>query len=181
MGRRFTKSMGLFAFVGTAYIVGGGATNITNVPWHAAIYKRASEHTRFQQICGGTIINSKIIISAMHCFWDASENRAYPVEHFFVAVGKTSRELDSREEHKPQFFNVQKIMHIEGYSDYMGYYADDIALIILDRFIEFHSYVVPVCLPDNLKYEEKSVPAGWIGLTAGRFDIFRYPLWHNVN
>lgn len=105
----------------------------------------------------------------MHCFWDASESAAYPKEHFSVAVGKTFRELDAREEHKPQFFNIHKIMHIDGYSDYMGYYADDIALVILDKFIEFHSYVVPICLPDNLKYEEKSVPAGWIGLTAGKY------------
>lgn len=114
----------------------------------------------------------------MHCFWDASENAPYPTAHFLVAVGKSIRTVDAREEHKPQFSTIQRIVHIDGYSDYMGYYADDIALVILDKFIEFHSYVVPICLPDNLKYEEKSVPAGWIGLTAGISDLFSFIDFH---
>lgn len=50
---------------GAAYVVGGVTTNITRVPWHVGIYKRNDRDTKFQQICGGTIISSRVIISAM--------------------------------------------------------------------------------------------------------------------
>lgn len=50
---------------GSAYVVGGATTNITRVPWHAAIYKKNGHDSKFQQICGGTVVSSKIVISAM--------------------------------------------------------------------------------------------------------------------
>lgn len=106
----------------------------------------------------------------MHCFWDPSEDAPFPKNHYRVAVGKSRRAEDAYEEHKPQFFHVHEIIKYDGYSDYKSNYADDIAIIILDNYIEFHSYVVPICLPpSNPKYEDINVPAGWIGLTAGKF------------
>lgn len=86
---------------------------------------------------------------------------------FQVAVGKTYRDYSAREDYKPQFFAVEHILYIDGYNDLAGYYSDDIALLVLDKHIEFHSFIVPICLPQNLQYEEKAVPIGWIGTTAG--------------
>lgn len=45
---------------GAAYVVGGGQTNITRVPWHVGIYKKNGYDSKFQQICGGTIVSSKV-------------------------------------------------------------------------------------------------------------------------
>lgn len=50
---------------GTSYVVGGQRTNVSNIPWHVGIFKRNSHDGQFQQICGGTIISSKVIVSAM--------------------------------------------------------------------------------------------------------------------
>lgn len=50
---------------GSAYVVGGATTNITRVPWHVAIYRKNGRDSKFQQICGGTIVSSKTVISAM--------------------------------------------------------------------------------------------------------------------
>lgn len=50
---------------GTPYIVGGFSASINQVPWHAGIYKFTG--TRYSLQCGGTIINARVIISAMHC------------------------------------------------------------------------------------------------------------------
>lgn len=60
---------------GTAYVVGGSVTNITRVPWHVGIYRKEREDGRYQQICGGTILTSRVVISAMvisfiFFFWD---------------------------------------------------------------------------------------------------------------
>lgn len=152
---------------GTAYVVGGSETNVSRVPWHAGIYKRASRNAKFQHICGGTVIGSRVVLSAMHCFWDRSENTVYDKDGFNIAVGKTVRDYAGHEEYKAQFFAIEEILYIDGYNDVSGNYANDIALVVLDKFIEFHSYIVPICLPQNLHYEEKTVPIGWIGTTAG--------------
>lgn len=86
---------------------------------------------------------------------------------FQVAVGKTYRDYAAREEYNPQFFAVEQILYIDGYNDLSGFYSDDIALVVLDKHIEFRSFIVPICMPQNLQYEDKAVPAGWIGVAAG--------------
>lgn len=53
---------------GAAYVVGGATTNISRVPWHVGIYRKGSYDAKYQQICGGTIITSRIVISAMVIF-----------------------------------------------------------------------------------------------------------------
>lgn len=50
---------------GNAYVVGGSKTNVSRVPWHVGVYRKNDRSANFQQICGGTIITSKLIISAM--------------------------------------------------------------------------------------------------------------------
>ncbi|XP_031618112.1 modular serine protease-like [Contarinia nasturtii] len=152
---------------GTAYIVGGSVTTISRIPWHAGIYRKNSYDGKYSQICGGTIITSKVIISAMHCFWDASEDRPFRADAFLVAVGKTLRDFSVREDHKPQFFVIEHIFYIDGYNDLAGSYANDIALLVVDKHIEFHSFIVPICLPQNLQYADKNVEPGWRGFTAG--------------
>lgn len=103
----------------------------------------------------------------MHCFWDKSEGAAYNTDAYEVVVGKSFRQYEAREEYKPQFFEIQDIFFIDGYNDYASFYANDIVLIILNKYIEFHSFIVPVCLPQNLQYHDKVVPVGWIGTVAG--------------
>lgn len=84
-----------------------------------------------------------------------------------MAVAKTFRDYYAHEDYKPQLFAIQQIFHIDGYTDLASYYANDMALLVLDKHIEFHSFIVPICLPHNLEYHEKIVPVGWRGITAG--------------
>lgn len=44
--------------------------------------------------------------------------------------------------------------------DAAGKYAADIVLIILKTEIEFRSYIAPICIPYNLRYEATIVTAG---------------------
>lgn len=50
---------------GTPYVVGGFEASINKVPWHAGIYKFNGNGFSLQ--CGGTIINARVVVSAMHC------------------------------------------------------------------------------------------------------------------
>lgn len=61
-----------------------GSANITQVPWHATIYKRSTSGRTFESICGGTILNAKIVISAAHCFWDDEKLRFYESTEFRI-------------------------------------------------------------------------------------------------
>lgn len=51
--------------IGTPYVVGGFHASINEVPWHVGIYKFNGGGYSLQ--CGGTIINARVIVSAMHC------------------------------------------------------------------------------------------------------------------
>ncbi|KAG4075983.1 hypothetical protein HA402_003809 [Bradysia odoriphaga] len=149
------------------YIVGGERVNITKVPWHTGIFTDIASRSTFSQICGGTIINAKLVISAAHCFWDAVENRLYEASNFKVGAGKYYRDFYATEPTKPQLVDVAQIIAKQEYNDYAGYYALDIALLILVDHFEFNSYIKPICLETNLNFNEKYVQPGLVGKVAG--------------
>lgn len=134
--------------------MGGEPVNITKVPWHVGIYRKIRADGPFEQQCGGTILNAKAIVTAIHCFWDPYERKPHPEIQFSIAVGKVNRDYNAQEALKTQVFGVEKIHYPEGYTDIIAYYAQDIAVVILNGFIEFSSYVMPVCLPYGLKYDD---------------------------
>ena len=79
-------------------------TNVTEVPWHVGIYQNK------EQICGGTIISERIVISAAHCFSDDTENHHEIVyENFQVAAGKVKRSLDEVDSPAAQFKDIQEV------------------------------------------------------------------------
>lgn len=150
---------------GSPYIVGGIVTNITKVPWHVAVYKRSDKS--FEQWCGGTILNAKVVISAMHCFWDRLEDKPFSVGEFRIVAGKFKRDYNADENLKTQIFSVDKIHYVDGYSDITGLYASDIAILVLNTFIEFKTHISPICMDYDLTFDDRTVPAGWTGRVAG--------------
>ncbi|XP_055325237.1 modular serine protease-like isoform X1 [Sitodiplosis mosellana] len=150
---------------GTPYVVGGFQASINEVPWHAGIYKFNGNAYSLQ--CGATIVNARVVVSAMHCFWDPSEAKPYDLSQFRVAVGKEKLGFDAIENQKEQKFEVERIFYEPGYNHATGNYASDIVLIVLKNTIEFKSYITPICIPYGLTYDDRVVPAGWRGRVAG--------------
>lgn len=150
-----------------SYIVGGERTNNTKVPWHVGIYSNILNESRFIQICGGTIINAKVVISAAHCFWDNAENKVHHPSNFKVAAGKYYRDFYATEPLKSQIVNVAQINHKQEYNDYAGYYGLDIAILVLVDYIKFQSYIKPICVETDLSFNEKYVEPGLVGKVAG--------------
>lgn len=150
---------------GVAFIVGGHETEITKAPWHAAIYLQ--RQSRFDVICGGTILNTRVILSAMHCFWDRIENRPNDVTLFRVAVGKSLADYTAVEVRRPQFMTVKDIHFPVEYRDLDNNYEADIAVLILSENIVFQAHIAPICIPYGLRYNEIIVPDGWKGRVAG--------------
>lgn len=135
------------------------------MPWHAGIFKKRDNNFHLQ--CGGTIVNARVVISAMHCFWDRSESKPYDAKLFRVAVGKASIDYLSTEDLKAQYFEVERIFYNDGYDDFTGNYIADIVMVILKTTIEFKGHIVPICIPYGLNFGDIVVPADWVGRVAG--------------
>uniref|UniRef100_A0A1B0DD71 Peptidase S1 domain-containing protein n=1 Tax=Phlebotomus papatasi TaxID=29031 RepID=A0A1B0DD71_PHLPP len=137
---------------GFAFVSGGKETNITQVPWQAAIYER--QNGRYNQICGGSILTATAIVSAAHCFWDRQNSKKRDPEFYQVAVGKTLRDYYA-EESGVQFFNVTLIDIYDQYNDYDGLYQADVAVLVLQSPIIFKTYIKPACLTPAIIGNEK--------------------------
>ncbi|KAI8426813.1 hypothetical protein MSG28_014495 [Choristoneura fumiferana] len=57
--------------------------------WHVGIYSKV--YTPFMQICGGTLVTTKTVISAAHCFWNKAADAPLPARKFAVGAGKRYR------------------------------------------------------------------------------------------
>lgn len=152
---------------GLSYIVGGENTNNTKVPWHVGIYSDLIQRNKFIQICGGTIITAKIVLSAAHCFWDQAKEQFYDKKHFSVAAGKYYRDYDAIEPLKAQFFSIDYIYGVRGYADVTTQYLNDITILILKNYIQFRSYIAPICLDYTSQKNQKYVRSHLNGRVAG--------------
>ena len=80
-------------------------TTMTLLPWHVGIYKNG------EQICGGTIISERVVISAAHCF-SVSTNNTHVIDYkiFKVAAGKARRDLLKPESPPAQIKDIQEVI-----------------------------------------------------------------------
>lgn len=87
---------------------------------------------------------------------------------FEIFAGKYRRDYRAIEE-SLQVFKPSKILIHQAYNGYSGNYDTDIAIITLDRDIEFKFHIAPVCLELNLRtIIEKQPPThGTMGSVAG--------------
>ncbi|XP_055389315.1 modular serine protease-like [Condylostylus longicornis] len=128
-------------------VYNGKKIESNNVPWHVAIYKNIS--SKFEQICGGSIVHSNVILSAAHCFYDPSKDTLENLSKFSVAAGKRFRNYEMEEQHE-QFARIKKV-HVFGYSELS--LRNDIAVVSLDRHLQYSPYVEPVCINWSLYSE----------------------------
>lgn len=117
-------------------------------------------------------MNARIVISAMHCFWDKTFDTSYDAALYRIKVGKTYRDYnDTNELTNVQSFAVRKITKFGAYSGRNTDYVGDIAILLLDNYIQFTAYIAPICID----YEDMTVSDKWVGIAAGwgggnRFD-----------
>lgn len=146
-----------------ALIVGGSDVEISDVPWQAAIYKSREKLTKL--LCGGSILSSKVIISASHCFYDDNTRIWTSKNVIKVVVGKYFRNFTAEESHQTQIFSVKEIKS-EGFNGFSGFYQNDIAILILEGVIIFEPHVVPICIDLDGNGDGGAHP-GDIGIVAG--------------
>ncbi|XP_013175875.1 PREDICTED: trypsin CFT-1-like [Papilio xuthus] len=109
-------------------IVGGSITTISEYPYGAALLF-SSVVTTFWQVCGGTILNNRAILSAAHCFYYTS------AINWRIRVG-SSYGNSGGDVH----LTSQIIMHPE-YNDFT--YVNDIAILRASTNFAFNNDVQP--------------------------------------
>ncbi|KAG6797175.1 transmembrane protease serine 9 [Apis mellifera caucasica] len=119
----------------TAKLVGGQNAIPHEFPWMVSISRKGGH------FCGGTILNSKYVLTAAHCL--CSSTSVIPTNQLRISLGEYNLkgpEIPASKEERV----VNAILH-PGHK--CGKYADDIAILELARPIIWSESVKPACLP----------------------------------
>ncbi|KAM9843778.1 chymotrypsinogen A-like [Aulostomus maculatus] len=112
-------------------IVGGDDAVPGAWPWQVSLHD-----TSFGHFCGGSLINSRWILTAAHCFTSTS------TADLVVYLGRQSQEGQNVNEVSSK---VSQVIRHEDYNDQT--LDNDICLLELSSSVDFTSYIAPVCLP----------------------------------
>ncbi|KAL9896117.1 CLIP domain-containing serine protease 2-like [Glossina fuscipes] len=135
-------------------IVGGLKAKPKEFPFMALLYYKNED--KFTQLCGGTLISNKYVLTAAHCFYETSTPPNW------VRLGELDYSTDT-DDASPQDFKIENfIPHHQYYTTDIQTKYNDIALVELAQEASFNDYVSPACLPlvDGNDFQE-FLAAGW--------------------
>lgn len=145
----------------TGFVFGGIETRRGEWPWVAAIYLNKPTGLNFN--CGGSLVNTKSVITAAHCINTSTKN--YQPNEVLLWLGRYSL-VDWNEEGAISS-NVERIIIHPDYKRYSyESYDADIAILTMHRTVTFNQYVRPICLwPGGSSIQEieghKGTVVGW--------------------
>lgn len=91
----FISECGRIPWKSKPLIVNGQPPKIPDVPWHATLYRSETPDGHKAFICGATIIQSDLLITAAHCVFDESTKEVEDANKFAVATGNIFQEFDT--------------------------------------------------------------------------------------
>uniref|UniRef100_A0A0C9Q9Y1 Sb_13 protein n=1 Tax=Fopius arisanus TaxID=64838 RepID=A0A0C9Q9Y1_9HYME len=131
-------------------IVGGQNADPGEWPWIAALFNAG------RQVCGGSLIDDKHILTAAHC---VAHMNSWDVARLTVRLGdyniKTSTEIQHVER------RVKRVVRHKGFDPRTLY--NDVAILTLNEPIEFSEMIRPICLPggSQLYVGKTATVIGW--------------------
>uniref|UniRef100_A0A1A9ZZ96 CLIP domain-containing serine protease n=1 Tax=Glossina pallidipes TaxID=7398 RepID=A0A1A9ZZ96_GLOPL len=158
-------------------IYGGNVTKIDEFPWMTLIRYQTGLNT-FGFFCGGTLINSRYVLTAGHCLKHPDMPASWQV--YSVRLGEWNIETNpdcvedvrGKKDCAPPHKDIL-IEYAIAHANYVANSKDqfnDIALIRLIESAEYTFFIAPICLPTSEDLRSKSFVnttmdvAGW-GLT----------------
>jgi len=143
-------------------IIGNQQTSKNEFPWLVKIESRKPEPSLgpggFSQYhCGGTLLNTRVVLSAAHCTFFPKSNVAIPFDMMTVYLGEHDTTIPDGEQ-------AVGITHYLIHPYYNPNNADnDFAIIYLAREIQFSDTINQACLPKPFTAYDNTavVAAGW--------------------
>ncbi|XP_037939599.1 venom protease-like isoform X2 [Teleopsis dalmanni] len=157
-------------------IVGGEVSKKGAWPWIALLgYNDELSSSPFK--CGGTLITARHVITAAHCIRS---------DLSFVRLGEHDLSTDTETKHV-DIPIVKQVVNTD-YNKRNGH--SDIALLYLERNVEFNDFISPICLPNTPELRQKSYVsstpfvAGWGktmegGISAKILQELQIPIYKN--
>ncbi|XP_022190979.2 serine protease 7 [Nilaparvata lugens] len=145
----------------------GRNANLGEFPWMVYIIT-TKEYPDFQTrhlTCGGSILNSKYVLSASHCFVDENAIRMSSI--LFIGDYNTKTDPDCVNDFCAPHVVLHEPEEIINHPYYFTYMAgSDITLVRVKGEIQFNEFVAPICLEDGLLLThdytgEEAHVAGW--------------------
>nr|XP_060632265.1 acrosin-like [Anolis sagrei ordinatus] len=122
---------------GSVRIIGGTDTLPGTWPWIVSI--QTPSHRGYTHICGGSLISSRWVMTAAHCFLDKRF-----MEHWKLVIGATQLSRPSPDIQERTIKNLVEHQHYQKHN-----HLNDIALLELSQPINCTDYVQLACLPDS--------------------------------
>jgi trypsin len=139
-------------------IVKGRKTKIGEFPWVVALMNRN------RQFCGGSLINQNTVLTAAHC---VQHMTARDVRNLKLHIG--DYDIYKKNEVHHEVRGAKAIKYHKGFS--MKNLHHDIALVILDKPVEYSATIQAVCLhsgnPEVEDGKQRAEVAGWGALSEG--------------
>ncbi|XP_074105302.1 CLIP domain-containing serine protease HP8-like [Cotesia typhae] len=155
----------------TDRIIGGKNASLGMYPWIARIgYSSDLTGSEISYRCGGTLINKLYVVTAAHCVSNLPGSFRVTGIRLGEHNSETNPDCENGYCSEPvqDFKPIQMLVH-KRYN--IPHFKNDIALIRLDRPVDYNGFVMPICMPVG-ELLEKNLTGG-IAETAGWgiFDI----------
>ncbi|XP_073828322.1 gastrulation-defective isoform X2 [Musca autumnalis] len=109
-------------------------------PWLAAVYVNNLTSLAYQ--CGGTLISTRIVVSAAHCF--QLFKKRYTANEVLVFLGRHN--LKNWNEEGSLAAPVDDIFIHPDYNQHLSSYDADIAVVVLKNEVRYNTFIRPACM-----------------------------------
>lgn len=145
----------------TGLVINGKPAKKGQFPWLAAYYHNGVRESGF--ICGGSLVSSKVVITAAHCI-HYKHDAPKSVEEALFYIGKFF--ISSLQNEKDFVVSpAQRFILHPDWNTFSDSFDADIAVVILTRTIKFTNFVKPICIwTATTNYKDL---IGFYGIIAG--------------
>ncbi|XP_064548308.1 phenoloxidase-activating factor 3 [Drosophila montana] len=141
---------------------GGEIARLGEFPWLALLKYETSERPF---LCGGSLIADRFVLTAAHCVTRNKKLIGVRLGEHNLGTEKDCEFLGGRVEHCLPPYEEFGLEDVRPHPNYNSI-NNDIALIKLDRPVQFKTHIKPICLPidrksQDISYDQSFFISGW--------------------